>query len=131
MWGYQPSVENMLAIMNYFAYNKSLLGEDLARLRYEASIRPGVQEAFSAMFPEPRQAALDALCLPDEEIAGIAKPTLIVHGRDDQVIPTTTSTRLHQFIDDSQLHIYGRCGHWTQIERSDEFAALVCDFLTR
>jgi len=131
VWGYQPSVENMLAIMNYFAYNKSLLGEDLARLRYEASVRPGVQEAFSAMFPEPRQAALDALCLPDEEIAGIAKPTLIVHGRDDQVIPTTTSTRIHQLIDDSQLHIYGRCGHWTQIERSDEFAALVCDFLTR
>jgi pimeloyl-ACP methyl ester carboxylesterase len=131
VWGYQPSVANMLSIMEYFAYDKSLLGEDLARLRYEASIRPGVQEAFSAMFPEPRQAALDALCLPDEEIAGIAKPTLIVHGRDDQVIPTTTSTRLHQLIDDSQLHIYGRCGHWTQIERSDEFAALVCDFLTR
>ncbi len=131
VWGYQPSVANMLSIMEYFAYDKSLLGEDLARLRYEASIRPGVQEAFSAMFPEPRQAALDALCLPTERVRALDKSTLLVHGRDDQVIPLKASLRLLELIDDAQLHVFGRCGHWTQIERSDEFAALVLDFLKR
>jgi len=131
VWGYQPSVANMLSIMEYFAYDKSLLGEDLARLRYEASIRPGVQEAFSAMFPEPRQAALDALCLPTERVRGLDKATLLVHGRDDQVIPVKASLQLLDLIDDAQLHVFGRCGHWTQIERSDEFAALVLDFLKR
>jgi len=131
VWGYEPSVENMLSIMDYFAFDKSLLGEDLARLRYEASIRPGVQEAFASMFPEPRQAALDALCLPEQDIRGIDKRTLLVHGRDDQVIPLMTSQRLLELIDDSELHIFGRCGHWTQIERSEEFAALVLQFLTR
>ncbi|NDH14672.1 MAG: alpha/beta fold hydrolase, partial [Actinobacteria bacterium] len=89
------------------------------------------QEAFHAMFPEPRQAALDALCLPEDQVRKIATPTLLVHGRDDQVIPLETSLRLLDLIDNSQLHVFGRCGHWTQIERSEEFAALISDFLQR
>ena len=83
------------------------------------------------MFPEPRQAALDALCLPQDQVRKIATPTLLVHGRDDQVIPLEASLRLLDLIDDSRLHVFGRCGHWTQIERSEEFAALVSDFLQR
>ncbi|MEL0249664.1 MAG: alpha/beta hydrolase, partial [Actinomycetota bacterium] len=58
-------------------------------------------------------------------------PTLLVHGRDDQVIPLEASLRLLDLIDNSQLHVFGRCGHWTQIERSEEFAALISDFLQR
>ena len=131
VWGYQPSPENMLAIMEYFAYDQSLFNGELAQLRYQASIRPGVQEAFASMFPEPRQVSLDAISLPEDEIRSIAAPTLIVHGRDDQVIPVATSLRLLELIDNSQLHVFGRCGHWTQIEKSDEFAELVIDFLTR
>lgn len=131
VWGYEPSPENMLAIMQYFAYDQSLFNGDLAQLRYQASIRPGVQEAFASMFPPPRQRSLDAMCIPDAEIRAVTAPTLIVHGRDDQVIPLTTSLRLLELIDNSQLHVFGQCGHWTQIEKSDEFADLVIDFLTR
>jgi 2-hydroxymuconate-semialdehyde hydrolase len=28
------------------------------------------------------------------------------------------------------LHVYGHCGHWTQIEHAGRFARLVRDFLT-
>ena len=83
------------------------------------------------MFPEPRQAALDALSLPEDQVRKIATPTLLLHGRDDQEIPLETSLRLLDLIDDSRLHVFGRCGHWTQIERSEEFAALISDFLQR
>lgn len=131
VWGYEPSPENMLAIMKYFAYDQSLLNGELAQLRYQASIRPGVQEAFASMFPEPRQRGLDAMCVPEGDIRSITAPTLIVHGRDDQVIPLTTSLQLLELIDNSQLHVFGQCGHWTQIEKSEEFAELVIDFLTR
>lgn len=131
VWGYEPSVENMQALLHLFAYDSALTGGDLAELRYRASIRPGVQEAFAAMFPAPRQAALDAMTHPLEDIRGISQPTLIVHGRDDLVIPLSNSLALLELIDDAQLHVFGRCGHWTQIEHADEFAALVLDFLGR
>ncbi len=131
VWGYQPSREAMLALLDHFAYSRELVTDELAEVRYRASIRPGFQESFAAMFPAPRQRWVDALTTPDERISAITSPTLIVHGRDDTVIPLATSLRLHDLIEDSELHVFGRCGHWTQIERSGPFAALVAEFFSR
>jgi 2-hydroxy-6-oxo-octa-2,4-dienoate hydrolase len=131
VWGYQPSVENMRQMLGIFAYSPELANDDeLARVRYEASIQPGFQESFSSMFPAPRQNSVEAMATPEEELRKIGKETLIVHGRDDKVIPLDTSLRLLRLIDRSQLHVFGRCGHWVQIERAGDFARLVDDFLS-
>ena len=130
VWGYTPSFENMRRIMDYFAWDRSLVNDELAELRYRASIRPGFQESFGAMFPAPRQRWVDALASREEHIRALPHETLIVHGRDDRVIPLLTSLKLVEWIDRSQLHVYGRCGHWTQIEHAARFAELVGDFLT-
>ncbi len=129
VWGYTPAEENMRAIMRVFAYNQALVGDDLVRMRYEASKRAGVQEAYAAMFPAPRQRWVEAMAHDEALIRGIAHKTLLVHGRDDKVIPLSTSLTLQQWIDDSQLHIFGRCGHWTQIEHAAAFGQLVSNFL--
>lgn len=129
VWGYTPSIANMRRIMDYFAWDRSLVNDELARLRYEASIQPGFQEAFAAMFPAPRQRWVDAMTSPEAAIAALPHETLIIHGRDDQVIPLSTSLKFSQLISRSQLHVFGRCGHWTQIEHSARFARLVSDFL--
>lgn len=130
VWGYQPSVEGMRELLDIFAYDRTLVTDELARTRYAASVQPGFQESFAAMFPAPRQRWVDALALPAATVAGIGHETLIVHGRDDQVIPLATSVQLHELLDRSQLHVFGRCGHWTQIEWAREFNALVTQFLT-
>ena len=130
VWGYTPSFENMRRIMDYFAWDRSLVNDELAELRYRASIRPGFQESFGAMFPAPRQRWVDALASREDDIRALPQETLIVHGRDDRVIPLLTSLTLAEWIDRSQLHVYGRCGHWTQIEHAARFAKLVGDFLT-
>ena len=83
------------------------------------------------MFPAPRQRWVDAMVTPDEEIAGISAPTLVVHGREDRVIPLANSFRLLELIPSAQLHVYGHCGHWTHIEWAEEFARLVSDFLVQ
>ena len=129
VWGYEPSFENMRRIMDYFAWDRSLVNDELAKLRYEASIRPGFQESFSAMFPAPRQRWVDAMTSSEADIRAIPHETLVIHGRDDQVIPLSTSLTLANWISRSQLHVFGRCGHWTQIEHSARFARLVGDFL--
>ena len=129
VWGYEPSLENMRAIMKIFAYDQNLIGEDLVALRYQASTRAGVQEAFAQMFPAPRQRWVEAMSHPEADIRRIKQSTLLIHGRDDQVIPLETSLRLNQLIEDSQLHVFGRCGHWTQIEHASAFTRLVSEFL--
>jgi 2-hydroxy-6-oxo-octa-2,4-dienoate hydrolase len=130
VWGYQPSVENMRRLLDLFAYDRSLVTDELAEVRYRASIEPGVQEAFAAMFPPPRQRWLESLATPEERIAAIPHPTLVVHGRDDRVVPLESSLRLARLIEPADLVVFGRCGHWTQIERAAEFNALLARFLT-
>lgn len=130
VWGYEPSLENMRRLMDVFAFNKGLLTDELAEMRYQASIRPGFQESFAAMFPAPRQRWVDNLASPEEDIRALPHETLILHGREDEVIPLEASLKLAELIDRAQLHVFGRCGHWTQIEHASRFARLVNDFLT-
>jgi len=129
VWGYTPSFENMRRLMDVFAHNRALVTDELAQLRYEASIRPGFQESFGAMFPAPRQRWVDAMASPEAAVRALPHETLVIHGREDQVIPLGTSLTLADWIPNSQLHVFGRCGHWTQIEHGARFARLVGDFL--
>jgi pimeloyl-ACP methyl ester carboxylesterase len=129
VWGFEPSLPRIRALLDLFAHDRSLISDDLAVLRLAAATRPGVQEAYAAIFPAPRQAHIDAMTVDEDVIRRIDVPTLILHGRDDRVIPPSTSLRLHELIDDSQLHVFGRCGHWVQIEHADAFNRLLSDFL--
>lgn len=129
VWGYEPSFESMRKIMDLFAFNRHLVNDELTMLRYKASIQEGFQESFSAMFPAPRQRWVDAMCSPEAAIKALPHETLVVHGRDDLIIPLITSTTLANWIPKAQLHVFGQCGHWTQIEHSARFAQLVINFI--
>ena len=131
VWGYQPSLENMRRILDYFAYSRELVNDELAEIRYRAALAPGVQEAFSAMFPAPRQRWVEAMATPEDKIRAIPHETLIIHGREDKVIPLDNAYRLLGLIERSELHVFGRCGHWSQIEWAADFNALLVRFLGR
>lgn len=128
-WGYTPSFENMRHMMDLFAYDRSLITDELARMRYEASLQPGLQEAYASMFPAPRQRCVEALCTPVSDLRHLPHETLIIHGREDKVVPPGNARKLNTYIVNSQMHIFGKCGHWTQIEQSARFCRLVNDFL--
>lgn len=129
VWGYTPSVEIMRRLMDLFAYDRSMITQDTVKLRYEASVRPGFQESFSAMFPSPRQRGIEALTSAEGDIRALPHETLVIHGREDRIIPLANAYQLAEQIPRAQLHVFGRCGHWTQIEHSARFAQLVGNFL--
>ena len=128
VWGYEASFENMRRIMDYFAWSRELVSDELAELRYQASIRSGFQESFSAMFPAPRQRWVDAMMSREADIRALPHETLVIHGREDKVIPLSNSLTLADWIPNAQLHVFGHCGHWTQIEHNARFNRLVGDF---
>jgi 2-hydroxymuconate-semialdehyde hydrolase len=131
VWGYEPSLENMRELMRTFAHDPSLVKEEIVRSRYEASIRPGAQEKYSSLFPEPRQRWLKELSTGDEALRAMQNPTLLVHGREDVIVPLERSIKFNEVIPNSELHVFGNCGHWTQIEMRDRFVELVIPFLKR
>ena len=130
LWAYKPSPANMKKIMSIMAYNQSLVSDEIAEMRYRATIRPGVQEAFEHLFPVPRQRWLDAQIVADEKLRALPHSVMIVHGREDRVVPVAVSHRLFEVIPRAQLHLFGECGHWTMIEHRDRFNRLVADFFS-
>lgn len=129
VWGYTPSLDNMKELLDIFAYNRSIVSDDLAQMRYESSTLPGFQESFSSMFPAPRQNGVESMANNEVYLRNIKHETLIIHGREDRVIPLETSLKLINLIENAQLHVFGKCGHWTQIEQTARFAQLVENFL--
>jgi pimeloyl-ACP methyl ester carboxylesterase len=130
VWGYQPSFENMRKVLDVFAYSRELVNDELAEVRYRGSIQPGFQESFAAMFPAPRQRWVEAMCTPEDDIRRLPHRTLIVHGREDQVIPVQTSLRLMELIDNADLSVFSHCGHWSMIERTADFNRSVSEFFS-
>jgi 2-hydroxymuconate-semialdehyde hydrolase len=129
VWGYQPSLPAMQELLRLFVYDHSSLTDDLARMRHAASIRADVQTRFEKLFPEPRQQGIEMLAQTEATLRGLQQPTLVIHGRNDQVIPLALSERMAQLIPHADLHVFNNCGHWVQIERQRDFVALVSDFL--
>lgn len=59
----------------------------------------------------------------------IKAPSLLIHGRDDRVVPFEHTLRLVRLIQDSRAHLINRCGHWAQLEHADEFNRAVTSFI--
>ncbi|MCP4596387.1 alpha/beta hydrolase [Neptuniibacter sp.] len=129
LWGYKPSMEAMKEILGIMAFDQSIATDELAEMRYNATMRPGFQERFERVFPPPYQRWADAQVVSDEDLANLDNEVLIIHGRDDRVVPVQISENLFRKIKNAQMHLFGNCGHWTQIEQTARFNSLVLQFL--
>ncbi len=132
VWGYEVSLEAMSHLLReVFVYDGDSITDDLVRMRFEASARTTVQERYSALFPAPRQRWVNALGLTEEELGRLEQPTLIVHGRNDRVIPLEASERAVAALPHGELRIIDQCGHWVQIEHTEHFCSLAEEFFSR
>jgi 2-hydroxymuconate-semialdehyde hydrolase len=129
VWGYEPDREAMRELINLFAFDKSIATPELIEMRYQASAPEVISRSYSSMFPAPRQRWLEALAQPEDRLRALTHKTLLIHGRDDQIIPLASSQRLALLLPNSQLHVFGNCGHWVQIEKTRDFNHLLDDFL--
>lgn len=134
IWGFydDPTPSSMRNNMRWFAFDDTAISDrinEVAETRLAAALEPAVRNSFEALFPAPRQQHLDDLVVPPSALRRITNPTLIVHGRDDSVVPFETSLYLLRHLSNVDLHVVGRCNHWTQIEQAEKFHTLLRIFL--
>lgn len=133
LWGFyeDPSVQMFRNLIRWFVYDDAFLADRLdsiAKTRFEAAMNPDVERSFKAMFPAPRQTAIDDLVVSELALRRMDHPTLLVHGRDDHIVPMETSLYLLEHLPKAQLHVYGQCSHWIQVEYAQSFNQLLAQF---
>lgn len=131
-WGYSnPSPALMRELMTIFAYDPSIISDELVQLRYEASNRTGYREAYEAMFPlSKRQAIIDDWGLSDEQFQSFGNEWLFLHGLNDSIVPVEVSLRAARSINRSQARFFNRCGHWIMVEQADRFCRALIEFFS-
>jgi 2-hydroxymuconate-semialdehyde hydrolase len=97
------------------------IAEDRAALAAREDVRRSHLRTFSMDGPP--------LVFTEEVLAGIRHEVLLVHGREDRIIPKESSYYLADLLPNAQLHVLPHAGHWVQIEQVDRFRALATMFL--
>ncbi len=125
LWGFGPTEDEareLLALLSYAPAEEAAVAPRLAAMQ--------AQPHYRELFPAPRQRWVDALSLSEAELASIAAPVLLIHGADDPIVPLVDSALpLLRTLPDVRAHIFGRCGHASPLEYTDDFNRLVKTFL--
>jgi 3-oxoadipate enol-lactonase len=100
----------------------------LAPFAFARGVDPAFVERFvekksrDVQDPEGYRAQIAAALSHDtwERLPQIDRPTLILTGDDDQVIPAASSDVLHERISDSVLYVLAGAGHLFFLEKPEE-----------
>lgn len=129
---FEPTPANFQAMVGALTNDPALAADsELARRRSEAALaRPDHLENWRAAVvtgelngPPAEYERVPAL------LAGLSVPTLLVHGREDRAVAYENSLRLLAMIPSARLHLFRDCGHWAQVEHSEEFNRIVHQFI--
>lgn len=130
-WYYEPSIENMTQLLRNFPYDPAIVTDEMVRLRHEVTVKAGGLEAYRKLFPEPGKVGDVKIIkgIPEEDLATIETPVLALHGREDKIVPPECSLRIARCCPNAELHLFGKCGHWVQLERFEQFLAQTHGFI--
>jgi 4,5:9,10-diseco-3-hydroxy-5,9,17-trioxoandrosta-1(10),2-diene-4-oate hydrolase len=124
-----PSKEKMAAFLRTLVFDQRLITDELVDERYALASTPEAIAAMAALgmsFYDPATAEDGMLW---REVHRLRNDVLLIWGREDRVNPLDGALIALKQIRKAQLHVFGGCGHWAQLEKFDQFNRLVLDFL--
>jgi 2-hydroxymuconate-semialdehyde hydrolase len=128
-----PTADNLRGILRNFVFDVEAFGDidGVVDARVDVATAPDAQRSFHAMFTTPDGRPIGEIALAEDAVRSIAHPALVVHGRDDRIVPVECSQWLFERLQDAELHLFSRCGHWAMLEHPAAFARVVSEFLLR
>lgn len=126
-----PTPERLRSVLEGFVFDLDAFGDvdALVAARLDQALAPDVRRSWAAMFAGPP--APEALRVDADALAALPHPVLLLHGRDDRIVPPEASLWLLERLADADLLLLGRCGHWIMLERPEAFRRAVLDFIVR
>lgn len=134
----EPTPDTMRAFLEEMVYDRSLVRDDVIAERLE-------HLAAAAADPEPGSPIFDMWLDAKDRVVKfnpldfeswrlcprVTTETLLVWGRDDHFNPVDGALYPLQYMPNAELQVFGRCGHWAQVEHREAFDAAVLEFLGR
>jgi 4,5:9,10-diseco-3-hydroxy-5,9,17-trioxoandrosta-1(10),2-diene-4-oate hydrolase len=124
-----PSRAKMEAFLRIMVHDQRLITDELIDERYALASQPEALAAMIAMgasfFGEHAE---DGMLW--REAHRLKHEVLLIWGREDRVNPLDGALIALKQIRKVQLHVFGNCGHWAQLEKFDEFNELALRFLS-
>lgn len=96
--------------------------------QYQLAQQPGVLNATVDALRAVLDIGGQRVCFLDE-LHRLTLPTLVVWGERDQVIPVSHAHKAVERLPYGQLAVIPDCGHVPHVERPEQFAAIVSQFL--
>ena len=124
-----PSKEKLAAFLRTLVFDQRLITDELVEERFAAASDPEALAAMASLgasFFDPASAEEGLLW---REAHRLRNRVLLIWGREDRVNPLDGALVALKLIRRAQLHVFGGCGHWAQLEKFDEFNELVLGFL--
>lgn len=130
---YKPTRGSTALTLKQTVADSSLITDEWIDLFYKLLSLPGAPEAmisqirtnvgWAGVRPEVYQPIVNRL-------PTLTMPTLVVWGKQDQILPIAHAQVAMQRLPNAQLHSFDRCGHWSHFEKAAEFNMRVANFLT-
>jgi 4,5:9,10-diseco-3-hydroxy-5,9,17-trioxoandrosta-1(10),2-diene-4-oate hydrolase len=124
-----PSRDKLAAFLRTLVFDQKLITDELIEERYADAATPEALAAMASLgasFFDPATAEDGMLW---REAHRLRQRVLLIWGREDRVNPLDGALVALKLIRGAQLHVFGGCGHWAQLEKFDEFNRLVTGFL--
>ncbi|ORL83689.1 4,5:9,10-diseco-3-hydroxy-5,9,17-trioxoandrosta-1(10),2-diene-4-oate hydrolase [Prescottella equi] len=127
-FAYQPTRENLEAFLRIMVFDQKLITDELIDERFAAASAPESLAAAKAMGRSFSSSEFE-LGMLWRDAYKLRQRVLLIWGREDRVNPIDGALVALKMIPRVQLHVFGGCGHWAQLEKFDEFNRLASDFL--
>jgi len=128
-FGPSPSREKMEAFLRTLVFDQRLVTDDLVDERFAAASDPASLKAMASMGASFFDPASYEQGLLWREAHRLKHRVLLIWGREDRVNPVDGALVAMKMIRGAQLHVFGGCGHWVQLEKATEFNRLAIEFL--
>ena len=124
----EPTRENMERFLRIMVYDQKLITPELVDERFAIASQPDSLAAARAMGKSFAGPDFE-LGMMWREVYKLRQPVLLLWGREDRVNPLDGALVALKTIPRVQLHVFGQCGHWVQVEKFEEFNNLTTHFL--
>ena len=115
--------------LELFVVDKSLVTDELVSLRYQSALNDTASDRLAEVVAA-RDRDRTELPLDFDVLSRLDVPVLLIHGVQDVVIPVSRTWELLNVIPNAAVHIFSQCGHWSLVERAEEFNTVITQYLS-